>query len=374
MKIKIITCHDVYNHGASLQAYALQTYIEELGHNVEIIDYKPQYLSDYFNLWGVTPRYNRPFIKQLYLLVKLPGRLRKRRRKKMFDQFTRKYLHLTRRYSSYEELKNFPPEADVYVAGSDQIWNTSYHAGSDPAFYLDFVPFGKTRVSYAASFATPNIKPNLICFVREMLSKIDFISIRETASLNILSNMGRTDGIAVCDPVFLLDSCFWRGFADNSFIEREPFVLVYDFEKTILIRDLAKSIAKEKKLKIISVSPWEMNYASKNFTNISPQVFISLINQANYVISNSYHATVFAIIFHRDFCVTKRSEQLNVRMLSLLDDLHLSSRMVDHYSQDLFSPIDYKSIDKYLGEFIIKSKVYLQEAIDDKSDVLTEFD
>lgn len=365
MKIKTITCHDVYNHGASLQAYALQTYLEQLGHQVEIIDYKPSYLNDHFNLWGVTPRYNRPFIKQLYLLVKLPGRIKNRRRKKLFDQFTKKYLHLTQRYSSYEELKSFPPEADIYVAGSDQIWNTFYHAGSDPAFYLDFVPVGKKRVSYAASFATPIINPNLIGFVREMLSKIDVISIRETASLNLLSNMGRTDGIAVCDPVFLLDSGFWRGFADNSFIERDPFVLVYDFEKTILIRDLAESIAKEKKLKIISVSPWEMKYTSKNYTNISPQVFISLINQANYVISNSYHATVFAIIFHRNFCVTKRTEQLNVRMSSLLDDLHLSSRMVDHYSQDLLSQIDFVSIDKYLDEFIISSKRFLQEAISD---------
>ena len=137
MIIKTITCHDVYNLGASLQAYALQTYLQKQGHEVEIIDYKPDYLSGHFKLWGVyNPVYDKPFIRLLYLLAKLPGRLMALRRKKAFDVFTKNYLHLTRRYHSNDELKKDPPIADAYIAGSDQIWNTVFKNGRDPAFYL----------------------------------------------------------------------------------------------------------------------------------------------------------------------------------------------------------------------------------------------
>ena len=96
MQIKTITCHDVYNHGASLQAYALQTYLESMGHSVEIIDYKPDYLSGHYRLWTVdNPIFDKPFIKQLYLLAKLPERLISLKRKSLFDEFTTKYLKLS---------------------------------------------------------------------------------------------------------------------------------------------------------------------------------------------------------------------------------------------------------------------------------------
>ena len=113
MKICTITCHDVYNVGASLQAYALQTYLKSLGHDVKIIDYKPDYLSKDYRLDIVrNPKYDKPLLKQAYLLATLPGRLRVLPRKKAFDSFTAKYLDLTRRYVSNEELKADPPEAD----------------------------------------------------------------------------------------------------------------------------------------------------------------------------------------------------------------------------------------------------------------------
>ena len=113
MKICTITCHDVYNVGASLQAYALQIYLKSLGHDVKIIDYKPDYLSKHYRLDVVgNPKYDKPFVREAYLLAKLPGRLRVLPRKKAFDSFTAKDLDWTSRYVSNEELKADPPEAD----------------------------------------------------------------------------------------------------------------------------------------------------------------------------------------------------------------------------------------------------------------------
>ena len=151
MQIKTITCHDVYNHGASLQAYALQTYLESLGHHVEIIDYKPDYLSSEYKLWVVAnPVYDKPFIRLLYLMVKLPNRLYSLKRKKAFDSFTKNYLKLTNhRFETYDQLNEAGLDADVFIAGSDQIWNTFLPNGTDPAFYLDFTPKTSKRISYA---------------------------------------------------------------------------------------------------------------------------------------------------------------------------------------------------------------------------------
>ena len=210
MIIKTITCHDVYNLGASLQAYALQTYLLRQGHEVEIIDYKPDYLSGHFKLWGVyNPVFDKPFIRQLYLLAKLPGRLLALRRKKAFDDFTKKYLHLTRRFHSNEELKKEPPMADAYIAGSDQIWNTVFKNGRDPAFYLEFAPKDNLRLSYAASLATKEIAEEYRPFVTQMLKNLDYVSVRESSSLSILQSLGRNDAEAVCDPVFLLSKEQW---------------------------------------------------------------------------------------------------------------------------------------------------------------------
>ena len=266
MKIKTITCHDVYNHGASLQAFALQTYLSCLGHDVEIIDYKPDYLSNHYKLWSVSNSvFDKPVVKQLYLLAKLPGRMIALRRKRKFDEFTQKYLHLTsKRYQSNEELKANPPKADVYIAGSDQIWNTLFQNGRDAAFYLDFAPKGTKRVAYAASFATKDVVEEYKPFVRRMLQGFDSISLRERISLPLLESLGRNDGVAVCDPVFLLSREQWNKILPTSSIE-EKYLLVYDTERSNKIRDIAQSIAKERKLKIYNISGFRNSYVDKDF-------------------------------------------------------------------------------------------------------------
>ena len=363
MKIKTITCHDVYNHGASLQAYALQTFLEELGHQVEIIDYKPAYLSQEFSLLRMNPCYDIPVIRWFYLIAKLPSRLWKMRRKRPFDQFTKQYLHLTKRYKSFIELRNSPPEADYFIAGSDQIWNTLFQNGRDPAFYLDFVPETKKRISYAASFGTVSIDPAYIPFVSDKLSGFDAVSIRERASLPLLSSLGRDDGVVVCDPVLLFDDHFWRRFSRKGLEEKSPYLLIYDFEASTLVRDIAQFIAVKKGLRIINISPRTANYADRNYCNVSPIDFVSLIRNANYIISNSFHATVFSIIFQRNFCVVNRLEELNVRMKSLLEDLLLQDRIVNTYGNELLEPIHYQPILEKLLEMQNRSKNFLNAII-----------
>ena len=232
MKIKTITCHDVYNVGASLQAYALVTYLRKLGHDAQIIDYKPDYLSNHYPLWGLgNPAYDKPVIRELYNLAKLPGRLKARNGKAEYDRFTAEFLPLTpRRYTSNDDLKQNPPEADVYFAGSDQIWNCFFPNGKDPAFYLDFAPAGSVRASYAASFAMDDIPEEWKPDVKRRLSGLDHISVRESSGAAIVERLGIPGAVQVMDPVFLLDSEAWASI-EKPVPNTEPYVLLYDFDR-----------------------------------------------------------------------------------------------------------------------------------------------
>lgn len=364
MQIRTITCHDVYNHGASLQAFALQTYLESIGHTVEIVDYKPDYLSRHYLLWSVdNPVYDKPFIIQLYLVAKLPGRLLALKRKRLFDEFTKKYLKLTsQRYHCNEELKANPPQADAYIAGSDQIWNTLFQNGRDAAFYLDFAPASAKRISYAASFATEEVADEYRPFVCKMLQNFDAVSIRERCSLPLLESLGRADGVAVCDPVFLLTRKQWETVLPQN-QSHEEYLLVYDTEFSPKVKEIAKRIAKEKNLKIYNVSASRIGYADKDLWASSPIDFVQLIRDASYVVSNSFHASAFSIIFERDFCVINRSEGINERMKSLLSNYKLEERLVAGYSEKLLNPVDYQQVRPQVLKDIEYSKGFLNQSL-----------
>lgn len=368
MKIRTITCHDVYNLGASLQAYALQHYLESKGHDVQIIHYKPEYLSRHHKLSLVAnPVFDKPIIKQLYLLAKLPGRLLALRSKKVFDAFTAKYLNLTQRYNSYEELKADAPQADCYIAGSDQIWNTLFPNGRDAAFYMDFGATEVKRMSYAASFATPSIAPEYRDFVSEKLKGIDAISIRERISLPLLAELGRKDGVAVCDPVFLLDKEEWNETlqGEEGLIGvPEKYVLVYLTDKGPQIEQIAQQIKQQTGWKICSVGSIKAGCADKTFTNAGPLDFVRLIRDAQFVISNSFHATAFSLIMGTKFCVVNRADAINERMKSILEDYGLSNRLVSQYSDDLLQDLDLNALNARRKEIVDDSKEWLDNQLE----------
>lgn len=366
MKILTITCHDCYNFGASLQAFALQKYLESQGHNAGIIDYKPDYLSRHFKLSIIAnPIYDRPVFRQMYLLAKLPGRILALRQKKMFDDFTSKYLKLTKRYNSYEDLKADAPDADIYIAGSDQIWNTLFNNGRDPAFYLDFGKASTKRISYAASFATKEIAKGCEEFVRQELKNLDAVSIREKISLPLLRSFGRVDGVSVCDPVFLLSREQWKHIAsdDNETMVNRDYLLVYLTDRSKVLLDIASAIHKCTGLEVFTIGVAQEAMAYHHIRNIGPLDFINLVSNASFVISNSFHATAFSMIFEKNFCVVNRKEGINERMKSILEEFGLSNRIVSEFDSKLLQEIDYSKITPQIVKKANESKAWLNNEI-----------
>lgn len=345
MKIKTITCHHVYNYGASLQAYALQHYLESLGHEVEIIDFNPWFHCDRYNpFWIPKNAIGRaasiikkfPLLRYIWCPYKAyrGGMFKTWGRKAAFDAFEKEYYHLTSiKYFSSEELMQNPPMADAYIAGSDQIWNTFSNNGKEPGYYLDFGNDQTKRFSYAASLATNSIKDECKDFIKEKLAKFSFISVREKTGASLLADLGISNVSVVLDPVFLLDKSEWKqlSLTGNLYgLSHESYVLVYDFlgnDDNMI--SFAKAYAKEKSLKIVSINDFsERGYADININNAGPLEFLSLIDNAACVIASSFHATAFSVIFQKEFYTfSLKGHHNSLRMSDFLSSLGLQDRM-----------------------------------------------
>lgn len=345
MKIKTITCHHVYNYGASLQAYALQHYLETLGHEVEIIDFNPWFHRDRYNpFWMPKNAIGRaaqiikilPFMRYIWYPYKAykGGMFKTWGRKAAFDKFEKEYYHLTPiKYYSSEQLQKKPPRADVYVAGSDQIWNTFSENGKEPGYYLDFGKESIKRISYAASLATSTIKEECKVFIKEKLARFNAISVRENTGAKLLADLGIDNISVVLDPVFLLDKSEWQQLSlkGNLYgLSHESYVLVYDFlgnDENMI--SFVKAYAKEKSLKIVSINDFsERDYADININNAGPLEFLALINNAACVVASSFHATAFSVILEKEFYTFNLKGYNNSsRMLDLLSSIGLQERM-----------------------------------------------
>lgn len=340
MEIKTITCHDVYNYGASLQAYALQQYLTELGHEVQIIDYFPDYMDVNYRIrWK---KYVIPEVSSLYKIRYIPGIktlyrikmsiqkmkfiLEKSGRKKAFDRFKMQYLHLTsERYRNIEELRGAKLSADVFIAGSDQIWNPLFNNGKDPSFFLQF---GEGRkISYAASFGVSSLSPTDSVNMKRWLSSFSKISVREKTGLNLLEGLGIKGGVQVPDPVFLLTKEEWSGLASSKF-RNESFVLVYNLGPMMQdIKDCAQQLAHHHKLRIVAVEELaNISYADMRITDAGPCEFIELFTKASYVVTNSFHATSFSILFNIPF-FSYIKNATSSRITDLLKSCDLEARV-----------------------------------------------
>lgn len=366
MKVLTITCHNVYNHGASLQQFALIHYVQSLGHMVETINYQPAYLADNYRYLGVpSKKFQKNIIlKGLYIIAKFPTRFSTRKRRMAFNEFDEKYIPQTKQlYKDNQSLKNNIPLADVYICGSDQIWNTLFENGKDPAFYLDFVPKEKLTISYAASFATENIAENLKGFVKEKINAIDCISVRESSGVRILNDLEVENVTHVLDPVFLLSKEEWlKKFSVNT-NSGNPYVLVYDFDNNPLIEQYAKFLKEKKGYKIIALSH-RITYADEVFWSIGPDQFLNLMAGSAWVLANSFHATAFSVIFEKQFLIFNRTTGINTRMQDFLAEFGLSERMVSNFDESLMnSVIDFSSIKVKLENKISESKSFLNKAL-----------
>ena len=200
--------------------------------------------------------------------------------------------------------------------------------------------------------------------MQENLRRFDKIAVREESGLNILHQLGLS-GEVVLDPAFLLSANEWNQIIDAHDTSNEDYILVYDFMKSSTVKSIALRLAQLYHCKRYAISPFKASYANKNFLEADPSDFVKLIKNARCVISNSFHGTVFAIIYQRDFFVIEREDGLNDRMANILSRYNLSHRLIGkNVSNKILQPsIDYQTFNPLLEKDIKYSKNYLKEQL-----------
>lgn len=367
MRICTMTCHHVYNYGATLQAYALQYYLEKLGCEVEIIDYR-LFTHIRYELFTPYPKGRAykiirkiPFLRYIIPPIKNRNMLHTWGRKKAFDDFDRKYLHISKCvYRTYEELDKADFAADVFIAGSDQIWNPIFPNGTDLGYYLDFGDRNIKRISYAASFGVSEISKEQGTFVKEKLSTFAYLSVREQSGVDILRAIG-LKAVKCLDPVFLLNRSEWGEMIQIKRLDYR-YIMVYDFyhEDESMV-DFIKCLSKEKGLKILSINDTNnAPYADIQINNAGPIEFLSYIENADYVVSNSFHATAFSMIFNKRFATFPLNTQPNKgRMIDLIHSVGLGYLYAPSHISALDKDICWEKINSILDTMVCQSKEYL---------------
>ena len=347
MKIGILTFHCAINYGAVLQAYGLQESLKSLGHEVYIIDYRPQYLKDPYRLFfperfkgcGVLRNF-RFFLREI---MTIPIRYKRRC---AFNRFVEKHLHL-----ESLDIQNEDNDFDCFVLGSDQIWNPQITEG-DSVFWGDAPCFkGKRMLTYAASAGSVTaLKEIDIDKLKSRLLKFSALSVREKSLSHYLSKELQLKNQLVVDPVLLAGKDTFNEIVTFEKLHK-PYLLFFSLDKHDEALNIAKKYSALQGLELIEMySSSECIKDDKVLQSLSPNEFIGYFEKAKFVISPSFHGTVFSILFHKPFiCVDHNFGKS--RFHSLLDMLGLKERIVDIFIQDdlNFSDINWDSVDEILS-------------------------
>lgn len=330
--IGIITIHKINNYGSVLQAYALQRACEQMGYVVEIIDYEFPNEFHRKNLYTNNPK-EQPTEPRWIKLIFAWDLIRQH---KGISKFVGKYQKLsTRTFHSPEQLASTPPHYNIYITGSDQLWSPR-HCNGDPAFMLHFAPFNAKKISYAASLGSISIPEHLQNSYKNLLSRYNYISVREASNVELIENLTGRNCSVVLDPTLLLNYKEWNSMAPQQRLIKQPYILCYflnySFNSFPYVEDFAEYIRKVTGYKLVYVSrpPHKLKFHDRIYKiGATPEEFLALIRDAEMVLTTSFHGTAFAINYGRPvFSVVEGRNAVDTRQIDLLKKIHLENNIV----------------------------------------------
>ncbi len=354
MKIGILTffwSND--NYGQLLQCYAFQKFLKDRGHEVFFINY------DYRNDINKTP-----FIKRcikIFNLKKLVSYLKYKKHllevlkeqslnDRQFNLFRDKYIYISqKKYNTVFELQENEPVADAYIVGSDQVWNFllwDFNQAKNiiHSYMLDFGNEKTKKISYAASWGITSLPEKYKQEITPLMKRFSYISVREETGVKLCKECGRDDADYVCDPTLLLNKEIYRTICKENPIRKpeKPYVLLYmvnnkfDFNIQYVF-----DFSKKKNLDVVYVTGNGVIDNYKKYFATIPE-WLYLVDNAEYVITNSFHCGVFSSIFHKQFGIITLNENdsgMNSRFDSLFNQLGIDGRYI---YENNFSVLDIK--------------------------------
>lgn len=308
-RIGIVTIFDCDNYGADLQAYALPTALKALGHEAEVIDY-PFYKSRRFHMTSagrpVLPLSLQNRLKEVIgrLLAGLRhfcGEAAIHRRERAFAAFREKMPRSKQTYATFDALLREPPTYDIYMTGSDQVWNPRMGASLRP-YFLDFLPESARRIAYAASFGVADLPTTVAARYRAWLSRYQAISCREPQGVELVRKLcPEVPAAHTLDPTLLLSREAWSAVATfPETVRNKPYLLIYELIPAQGLSAFAHRWAYRQGLEIVRICGSVNAHGASNetlFRDLGPDGFVGLFAKAAAVVTTSFHGTVFSLIF-----------------------------------------------------------------------------
>lgn len=360
MTIAFITMHAARNYGAVLQTYALQQVLESLGHQTVVINYRRKNQKLWNYLFHTNKKFKQNIIYRSAFIFKTI--IPKIRTSILFSQFILRHISLSPIVKCGNKIES-KVNADLYLVGSDQVWNPQANDGFDSMYFLNDCK-GK-KASYASSIGIYELNASERKYIKEKLQHYQRVSIREISSILLLDQLG-IKAECVLDPTLLLNRDDWEHLAVPINVENN-YLLIYYFGNANGIMHIAKKIAKKRGLRICRISVGFEKYPEDELIVrfVSPEQFIYLFLHTSFVITNSFHGTAFSVNFCKEFLCYPTTEH-NARFESILQMFDLKNRNLRKMSTEILDnleSINFVLVQEILQKQRSKSIQYIEEVL-----------
>ena len=375
-KVAVVVCPNIRNFGSVLQSYATQKAVTKLGYDNEYIKYTKTKKTAYkYLIQLLIPS----IMAERFSVLKRKLFQRKNkelisRRNKAFDEFVDKYMTASPKYTGYDELRRNAKKYSIAVLGSDQVWNP-INSGSD--FYtLNWLGRKTKRIAYAPSFGVSDVPLLLTGFYKNFLAKFDHLSVREIRGSKIVKKLTGRKAPVVCDPTLLFEADEWDDILPEKPVAEGKYIFCYFLGNRNEPRKCVLELAKKTGLPIVmmpffgEISEYDNKLGAVIIDNPDPSHFVSAVRNAEYVCTDSYHGTVFSIIYRKKVMVFRRhsadsNKNTFSRLESLLSIAGMKDRVVNDVWEDRFltENIDYDRVHENIGKMRKYSWNYLSNAL-----------
>ena len=371
-KVGVITVHRNVNYGANLQAFATAKFLTNTGINAEIIDYLPQnldkdnYLFSWLKLSWQNGKSGSLVHKLKLLLALMLSAPNKNKKLKVFYNFRTNKCNISKKYITLNDV--IASGYTDIVCGSDQVWNPDVIGCINPIYFGEFAAV-TNKVSYAPSMGRESFNKADEEKAKSLLEKMDYISVREAKSVEYIEKISGKKVTHVCDPVFLLEKVEYEKIA-KPIKCKKPYILVYSVVSNTTMLNAAIEFANKKGLEVVEICPNKRrDFKHIQLTSASPEEFLGAIQNAQYVVTNSFHGTAFSLIFNKELYVFDNKER-GSRITGLLEKAGLSSRINEERIIEQEN-VDYSVVENNLKEHIALSKEFLLNALNAKKEPIT---
>lgn len=360
MKVSVITLHAVPNYGSVLQALATQKLFENHGFDVEIINYVRSDIiyRNLYNHWG-----GNNLIKRLIIHPTI------KKWKSVFGDFCKENLNLSKyKYTEHKDFELHPVDADLYCTGSDQVWNSKWNKGVLGEFYLDFAPEGSYKFAFSASIGKNNISPEEVEATKTYIDDYRMISMRENSSVDLVKSKYNIANICnIIDPTLGVDRKEWRRIMKPVKIDGD-YILIYNLNRSRSFDNYAKRLSEKTGMKLVRLCTRYDQFYRAGKSILIPEIkeFIGLINNARYVLTDSFHATAFSLNMGTEpICVLPA--EFDNRVRDFLTLMNCEGRLISDFNDFsvLSEQVDFNKVDKFLESERKKMHDYINAVISD---------